>query len=676
MKVINPFNRKEKRDFIPLSLFPASKMTRTSMQIGRFVPVYCAEMRKNNRIQLSHDQLTRFASMRAPVMQNFEMGFGAYFVPYVAFDKFFDSSWFRENIINANYGSYTKYMLRARDFFNPATADSLRRHPAHIFRKSYGSQFVGVGSLFDHLQMPLYFEELEDRFNVIEFGDQIAFDASFDSILGLLPVPSSPDSIESTDGIYYGNNNYSVISFGQFVYYRMYQSVGLTPLFNLNGSYFNAFEALQSSDELNRMDDVPTIVNYIIGISSTAASRRLYEEFFEGVKPVDLVEDYRSAVMNSIAGQQFSSRKDSNLIAWLAYLSIYGHYCLNELFVSHEDWNDLIGCAYLVLAAEGAKDSPTAGAGVTLVDAFTGGSLSQNKNEKIVSNPWLEFYAKYLRRCECLPVLWNKDQFTGAQYQETTSATPIGSTITENFFNRMYARFKDLIARMGGDYKKNVDALLGGSIPDSSLNYPQVVKRDSFTVQIGDIAQTSASSVDSFLGEFAGYAVSRDHSGSYDWTAEEDGVFMVCCWCRPKNVAVATAVPRLNLKSDFFDYLIPQFGGVGYQDIPYKQIYPSDPNPDQKFAIQERYFDYMTIVNECSGLMRTRLKHYHLDRILDYAPDPLGNINNGGLDFLYVTEKDNCNRIFNDQLSDPVIMAALFQGSVTRQLPAKIQTEF
>lgn len=670
MKLINPFNRKEKRDFIPLSLFPANKMTRTSMQIGRFVPLYVAEMRKNNRIQLSHDQLTRFASMRAPVMQNFDMEFGAYFVPYVALDKFFDSSWFRESIINGNLGSYTQYMLRARDFFNPATNDSLRRHPAHIFRASYGPEFIGVGSLFDHLQMSLYLDELESKFGWDEDGDSDSGLAFSD----ILNFSMDPVNLGTGADLYYkvGSTEVHILSFSQYVYYRMYRALGLDFPSSLNYSMAGIAQDLLTLDTLDCPYTCVSIVQYILSQSAVSTD---FEEFFAGIKPSDIVEDYHAVVQNKIASVLYSGRKDSNLTAWLCYLCIYGHYCLNELFISHEEWNDMIGCAYLVLAAEGANNAPS-NTPVTLVDAFTAGNLNSNKNPKLTANPWLEFYAYYLKRCECLPVLWNKDQFTASQYQETTSATPIGSTITENFYNRMYARFKDLIARMGGDYKKNVDALLGGSVPDSSLNYPQIVRKDNFTIQVGDIAQTSASQIDSFLGEFAGYAVSRDHSGSYDWTAEEDGMFMVCCWCRPKNVAIATAIPRHNLKSSFFDYLLPQFGGVGYQDIPYSQIFPADSNPTQKFAIQERYFEYMDILNECSGLMRTRLKHYHCDRILENAPDPLGNVNTGGIDFLYITDKDNCNRIFNDQFSDPIIMAALFKGTITRQLPAKIQTEF
>lgn len=682
MKLNNPFNRKNKTDFIPLSLFPASKMTRTSMQIGRFVPLYAIEMRKNNHIKLSHDQLTRFASMRAPVMQNFEIEFGAYFCPYVALDKFFDSSWFRENIINGNNGDFTKWMLRARDFFNPATADSLRRHPIKLSRHGYGSDFIGVGSLFDHLQMPLYFKELSDGFRASFAAEGITKERlTFDQMLVETGNVGISDLV-NTDSLQYlykpGFYAGDIAFFAMFVYVQIYRNIlglDMSSSLYLDSLQEMAAELLSVDSQDIETSVLSPIVSYILNIGTPeliSQGASYYNEYLGGIRPADLVEDYKSYVQNRIAGIQYGARKGSNLTAWLVYLCIYGHYCLNELFVSHEDWDDFIGCAYLTLAQAMDVD-PTES---DLQMAFTQGNLNQYNNPKLLSSPYLDFFAKYLRRCECLPILWNKDQFTGAQRIETTSDTPIGNTIVENFFNRMYARFKDLIARMGGDYNKNVDALLGGKIPDSTLNYPQVVKKTDFTVQIGDIAQTSASQVDSFLGEFAGYAVSRDSSESYEWTAEEDGMFMVCAWARPKNVAVANAIPRHNLKDNFFDYLIPQFGGVGYQDIPYAQIFPEDDNPDQKFAIQEKYFEYMTVLNECSGLMRTRLKHYHCDRLLENAPDPLTDETTRGLDFLYVTEKDNINRIFNDQISDPIIMAALFKGTITRQLPAKIQTEF
>lgn len=201
----------------------------------------------------------------------------------------------------------------------------------------------------------------------------------------------------------------------------------------------------------------------------------------------------------------------------------------------------------------------------------------------------------------------------------------------------------------------------------------QVVGYRSFDVQIGDVAQNSESSENSTLGQFAGYAVSRDKAGSFDWTAQESGVFVVLAWVRPKYTCFADLVPRSLYKKEYMDYLIPQFGGVGYQDFAYKQLNPTDNNPDSRLGFEERYSEYMMMDNECSGLMRTSMAYYNSNRIGTpcYAP--------GTADYyhlLYMDEESDLKRVFVDNYNDPILISAYFNGNVTRQLPATIKTEF
>ena len=113
MKLQNPFSRLRKKDFIPMSLFPCNKVTRTSMPIGRLVPLYTLEMMQNNRAKISCSQLTRFLTMSAPVMQNFEITFGAFFCPYLALDDYFVHSKSRGNSgLRSSSGCRRSYQRR------------------------------------------------------------------------------------------------------------------------------------------------------------------------------------------------------------------------------------------------------------------------------------------------------------------------------------------------------------------------------------------------------------------------------------------------------------------------------------------------------------------------------------------------------------------------------------
>ena len=153
MKTINPFKRLNKEDFIPCSLFPASKVCDTSMDIGRATPLYCLDMVAGNRVSLYVSQLTRFQPMLAPVMTNYSVEFGAFFVPYVALDEFFSSTWFRTNCQNTDV--QRRSVLRAREFFNPAIDNSEKVHPWFFDTKRCGKNVHWVGSVYDHLRAPL-----------------------------------------------------------------------------------------------------------------------------------------------------------------------------------------------------------------------------------------------------------------------------------------------------------------------------------------------------------------------------------------------------------------------------------------------------------------------------------------------------------------------------------------
>lgn len=357
-----------------------------------------------------------------------------------------------------------------------------------------------------------------------------------------------------------------------------------------------------------------------------------------------------------------------NSVYWLAYQRIFADWFLNEHYTKHEDYLDLVGAAYIA----GAQSLQN-GDSKTMVDWFTAGDIADGNNPKLLEDSTLSYFADRIAKGECMPVLWSLDCVTNLRQSTSTSSTPIGQSITENFYNRFYARFKDLINRMGPDYRRNARALYGKGPDDASLLRSQVVGYKSFDMQIGDVAQNSESTKDSTLGQFAGYAVSRNRAGSFDWTAQESGVFVVLAWVRPKYTCFADLVPRSLYKSEYMDYLIPQFGGVGYQDFAYKQLNPIDANPDSRLGYEERYSEYMMMDNECSGLMRTSMAYYNSNRIGTpcYTPNTADFYH-----LLYMDEESDLKRVFVDNFNDPVLVSAYFNGNVTRQLPATIKTEF
>ena len=878
MKTINPFKRLNKEDFIPCSLFPASKVCDTSMQIGRATPLYCLDMVAGNRVSLDLSQLTRFQPLLAPTMTNFSVEFGAFFVPYVAFDEYFQSTWFRTNCQNTDI--QRKSVLRAREFFNPAVDNSEKVHPWFFDTKRCGDKVNWVGSLYDHLRAPLGLSDWsvdsifssEKVSSTPSESDQSEVDAWLNSkirhglgssisetsfthsqlfsakiydsnkLVGssgkfimtpfhfaarhpdLVPSLSAaaaslkPLSVIFTEdgdvngdrllmssvfekdtpyplGHLFERGNKSLA--GYFFSYVNSANFGVAGLSSGAGSPASWSISFASSDEANRFisayytymtgkvaNGVFSVENNVISYLATpssgdtsyrrvvlsslldsvkysgfgrvvsselatpnlsvsdkepfgkdgflsfagwlmvnvikdAATIRQYERYMSGetetsvqsflndiasmasfqqTHPVtynsfvaaayhlfnigstsiswsDLfnkmtVTSLQGAYRSYVESRWISHNRNLrwNSVYWLAYHRIYADWFLNEHYTKHEDYLDMVGAAYLAGAQSLAGLNST-----TMVDWFSPGQLSDSKNPKIAEDPTLSYFGDRIAKGECMPVLWSLDSVTNLRQSTSVSSTPIGDTITDNFYNRFYARFKDLINRMGPDYRRNARALYGKGPDDASLLRSQVVGYRSFDMQIGDVAQNSQSTPDSTLGQFAGYAVSRNKAGSFDWTAQESGIFVVLAWVRPKYTCFADLVPRSLYKSEYMDYLIPQFGGVGYQDFAYKQLCPTDKNGDSRLGFEERYSEYMMMDNECSGLMRTSMSYYNANRIGVPAYTP------GSKDFyhlLYMDEMSDLNRIFVDNFNDPVLVSAYFNGNVTRQLPATIKTEF
>lgn len=874
MKTINPFKRLNKEDFIPCSLFPASKVCDTSMDIGRATPLYCLDMVAGNRVSLDLSQLTRFQPMIAPVMTNYSIEYGAFFVPYVAFDEFFQSTWFRTHCQNTDV--QRKAVLRAREFFNPAIDNSEKVHPWNFSTKRCGDNVNWVGSLYDHLRAPLGLPDwsvdkiyssvgasADDSEEVNAFLDTSLYHVGnrtttkfknlfSDAIYGAgtltlksgsnqgvlspfqilvnhpefirdyankrtpflnwistgsytkqsgdlsgTPVylsgfandigdaykdntytkvnqiinnfvdnvhigtiisnpsttgnPCSWSPLLSTEGnfptvdipaliaeMYFtytgkrANGTFGLVSATDPTITYTAQSSKQTTLYSLiSGSVYSQFLPLLDSsasvpslemlfgekefygflvwvvDSYHLLDEnsyqkqvlgsyPSTSIKRILGITTVdeelSEFRRVYASllmYFFGVDSLSANSKWFSSYLsysdmlgkNTITQVQGAYRSyvealwisanrnlEWNSVYWLAYQRIFADWFLNEHYTKHEDYLDLVGAAYIA-GAQSLKN----GDGKTMTDWFTAGDLSDGNNPKLLEDPTLSYFGDRIAKGECMPVLWSLDCVTNLRQSTSTSSTPIGQSITENFYNRFYARFKDLINRMGPDYRRNARALYGKGPDDASLLRSQVVGYKSFDMQIGDVAQNSESTKDSTLGQFAGYAVSRNRAGSFDWTAQESGVFVVLAWVRPKYTCFADLVPRSLYKSEYMDYLIPQFGGVGYQDFAYKQLNPTDPNPDSRLGYEERYSEYMMMDNECSGLMRTSMAYYNSNRIGTpcYSPNTADFYH-----LLYMDEESDLKRVFVDNFNDLVLVSAYFNGNVTRQLPATIKTEF
>nr|DAM34700.1 MAG TPA: Major capsid protein [Microviridae sp.] len=626
MKLINPFDRLKKRNSVPLSLFPASKKTATTMPIGRLVPLYCIDMIQGNRLKISVEQLTRFMEMNGPLMQNYTITFGAYFVPYVSLDHFFDSAWFTQNAAKDSKIDMSK-ALSARDFFNPATPDVLR--VGCRFMATHQQNCVGNGSLWQHLGLPYVKMRNDLVFDVAPVGS------------GTLERGISLEQLYLNVAYLDAEIDYKGVTITNFYTFvsRKYLSglIGLSPYAFMRHHFFNI--------------PIDTDGNSVPSWESVMGTTTITAVYYDYIKSVN---------MECVSATEPETYPTYNLYRWLAYMRIYSDWFLNPIYTACEDFRDMIGYGYLAYTGDDAG-----------VGAFVE-NFDTTNNAKLKADPTLDFFAQYVRNGQCFPVLWKKDQLTSIVQTDAASSVAIGTTIGENFYNRMYAKFKDLVARMGKDYRSNTTALYGHSVGDNSLQRSQVIGYKSFDIKVGEIAQTSKSDKDSNLGSFAGYALSRDFAGMFDWTAEENGMVMICAYVRPQYIAIAGQVDKSVYKGQYLDYLIPEFGGVGYQSVQAARFDFTQPS-DKTLGLEERYAEYMSVPNEVSGDMLDAYSYLTSDRLFPQL------YQFGSADFyknLYMWDTEQLHRVFQNTLNDPVALVAFFDGTVTRQLPATIRTDF
>lgn len=726
MKVNNIFDRLNKKNDIPVSLFPASSMTRTSMRIGRVTPTgYSVNMFQGNKIEVSVSELCRFATLNKPVMNNYEVNFGFFFVPWTAHDEMGTSGWFRKTVLgsssySSNYALYMKdYKLNANEFFDPAFDDALKHHPVKVKLKNLGNIKL-VGSLYDHLGY--YIGTGVDVTNYDKFYSH-AHNASngatggtnfliADAVGG---VPSYFKWNSATPGTYIGdklgvcstnstastltNTDRAVLPFDLWAYLTYWYNIGPGNV-DVNGFTFASLQTYLSDATFTTTLNASIgkkVANMLrkecLGIDdATGLVLPEWRNVFGAVLPAQMIDAYNE-YLNTIALYAKEGSFELNCLDWLNYMRIYADWFLNDHFTRRDDFLDMIGEAYYRACG---KISANADWNVTkLFTPTTALNPANIGNYKCNVNPELQFFADYIRRGECLPVLWELSRMTAQRCEvditgvggltdtpSTLSAgdTAVGSTIREHFFNRAVQRFKDLVSRAGYDFRNNTRVLYGAGVDDAILNRSQLIAIKKFAVNVGDVQQTSESSKSSNLGDFAGFAYSKNGTDRVSWEAKQNGTFMVLTWIRPRNVAYATGVDREKMKDDYMDYLIPSFGGVGYQDVCANEVFASASNSPYKrgqsftsLGKEEIYSEYMSVPNHVSGNMRTYNKHWNSDRFL-YANPEIDKSKTPK--FLYITDDDDINRVFSNYVDDPVLLTAYFDGDITRQLPNRIRTDF
>ena len=219
--------------------------------------------------------------------------------------------------------------------------------------------------------------------------------------------------------------------------------------------------------------------------------------------------------------------------------------------------------------------------------------------------------------------------------------------------------------RKGLKYKDQLAAHFGVNASYAELDMPEFIGGCSNSVDIQQINQTSEGVVDP-LGSYAGQASCVGGSNNtIQHYCDEHGYIIGIISIVPVP-CYSQLLPKHFTKFDTLDYYFPEFGHIGLQPIPYREVCPLQASKlgvdlNSTFGYQRAWYDYLAAVDEVHGDFRTTLKDFVYNRVFSQLP----SLNP---DFLTVSEDDLINP-FTVNEGDHVLGQVHFQVFAKRPIP-------
>lgn len=224
------------------------------------------------------------------------------------------------------------------------------------------------------------------------------------------------------------------------------------------------------------------------------------------------------------------------------------------------------------------------------------------------------------------------------------------SGISINDFRNVNAlqRYLETNLRRGLKYRDLVAARWGVNISYSEMNMPEFIGGATEYVVPSQVTQTSQDTSDSPLGSYAGQLHCRGaQKHKIRHFCDEDGYIIGLVSVVPTPI-YSQLLPKMFTKFDPLDHFQPEFGHIGLQPIPMKEVAPlqvalSNGNQNETFGYQRAWYDYLGRVDEVHGDMRGSLRDYVMYRTFSGIPR-LGTdfllVDNKPLDSVFMVQKD------------------------------------
>lgn len=183
--------------------------------------------------------------------------------------------------------------------------------------------------------------------------------------------------------------------------------------------------------------------------------------------------------------------------------------------------------------------------------------------------------------------------------------------------------------RRGYKYQDQIKTHYGVSVRYDELDMPEFIGGSAQSFVVNQISQT-VSSDDQVLGDYAGQTSCVGSGNAITHYCDEHG-YIIGVLCISPIPNYSQLLPKHFLKSDKFDYFFPEFGHIGMQPIPLKEITPLQTYRQQKedasvtlddtFGYQRAWYEYLASTDEVHGLFRNQLRNFVMNRTFDKTPE-------------------------------------------------------
>lgn len=219
-------------------------------------------------------------------------------------------------------------------------------------------------------------------------------------------------------------------------------------------------------------------------------------------------------------------------------------------------------------------------------------------------------------------------------------------TIRELWRREQIQKYWDTTNTFGSRTREWIAGHMGIIFPDDRLMIPRLLQTVDRVVNIQEVLQTSATEEGgSPLGAYAGKGTLAMAGGSFRRLYVEHGLVISLLSVVPET-GYANSRPRYQFKKNIFDFAIPEFNNIGYQEIYKGEIYGAATSPKEPWAYVPRFSEYRNHPNRCSNGFSDdqTLLAFHLDRAFDSVP---------GLNPSFIKgDQDQFYRIFSDEAAD------------------------